>query len=156
METLECALYYPYTKTENAMKKQNGFTLIELMVVLAIVGILASVAYPSYTAYVTRGKITQATAGLNEYRIRMTQYFADNKVFDNSLGGTPPVQPVTDNFVFANVAPAALTYTLLATGQGSMAGFVYSIDQSNTKLTVSTPHWGSGFACWIYKEGQTC
>jgi type IV pilus assembly protein PilE len=140
------------------MKKQNGFTLVELMIVLAIVGILSSVAYPAYTAYTIRGKITQATAGLNDWRIKMTQYFSDNKVFDASLGGTPPLQTNTEYFVFANTAPAALTYTLQATGQGSMAGFVYTIDQSNNRVTVSTPNWANtaNQPCWISKEGQTC
>ncbi len=139
------------------MKKQNGFTLVELMIVLGIVGVLAAVAYPSYTDYVMRGYVTQATAGLNDGRIKMTQFFSDNKTFDNSTGVVPPLPPATEYFVFDAPVQMQLTYTLRATGLGMMAGFVYTIDQSNNRVTVSSP-WNatSNLPCWIAKKGMSC
>lgn len=50
--------------TRHPQKAQLGFTLIELMIVVAIVGILSAVAYPSYTEYVRRGHRADARAGL--------------------------------------------------------------------------------------------
>jgi len=57
------------------MKLSNGFTLVELMIVVAIIAILASVGYPAYTNYVTQGKLLDATSGLSDGRIKMEQFF---------------------------------------------------------------------------------
>jgi type IV pilus assembly protein PilE len=50
---------------EKAMKtqKQKGFTLIELMIAVVVIGILSAIAYPNYTAYLMRGRIATATGG---------------------------------------------------------------------------------------------
>lgn len=68
---------------------QRGFTLIELMVVIAIVGVLAAVAYPSYSDYVTRSKRTTAKSLLVMLADRQEQFFIDNKRYAidlNELG----------------------------------------------------------------------
>jgi type IV pilus assembly protein PilE len=142
---------------ESAMKMQKGFTLIELMIVVAIIGLLSAVAYPLYTDYVTRGKISEAKSGLSLGRTRMEQFFQDYRVYDNSNGnaGVIPTIPATPNFAFV-IAPAANTYLITATGQGSMAGFVYTINELNTKATLATPSWGTNAACWVSKPGGAC
>jgi len=63
------------------MKLQRGFTLIELMIVVAIIAILSTIAYPAYTDYITRGKITEATSALASKRILMEQFFQDNRTY---------------------------------------------------------------------------
>jgi len=66
----------------------SGFTLIELMVVVAIVAILAAVALPAYNDYVTRSKLTDAVTGLSDFRVRMEQFYQDNRRYDGGgLGG---------------------------------------------------------------------
>lgn len=68
---------------------QRGFTLIELMVVIAIVGVLAAVAYPSYTDYVTRSKRATAKSFLVTLADRQEHFFLDNKRYAidlNELG----------------------------------------------------------------------
>src|SRR5437763_3189016 len=57
----------------------NGFTLLELMIVVAIVAVLASIALPNYSDYVKRGKIMEATTGLSDFRQRYEQYFLDTR-----------------------------------------------------------------------------
>lgn len=68
------------------MKTNAGFTLIEVMIVVVIVGILASIAYPSYREYVLRGNRTEGQALLMDAAARQERYYAQNNTYltDNS------------------------------------------------------------------------
>lgn len=131
------------------MEKQKGFTLIELMIVVAIVGILSMVAYPSYRDYVIRGKLPEATAALSDGRVKMEQFFQDNRTY---VGGTCPAE--TANFTYACTNLTNATYLITATGKGDAAAFSYTINETNTK-TSATP-WGNGATCWVVKNGEAC
>lgn len=65
-------------------RPQRGFTLIELMIVVAIVAILAAIAYPSYTKYVQRGYRSEGIAMLNDAVARMERYYAQNNNYTNA------------------------------------------------------------------------
>jgi type IV pilus assembly protein PilE len=128
--------------------RQPGFTLIELMIAVAIVAILAAVAMPAYRDYVLRGNVPEATAGLGQGRVVMEQWFQDNRTY---VGAPCPANG--RNFDFACVTTAT-TFTITATGKGSMAGFSYTIDQNNRRGSA-TP-WGNGATCWITRRGEAC
>lgn len=134
------------------MKMQKGFTLVELMIVVAIVGILAVVVTPVYSDYVIRGKLVDATSGLSNGRVKLEQFFQDNRTY---VGGTCPAS--TDYFTFA-CATAASTYTITATGVGNLSAFIYYIDNTNTKQTTGLKAgWGTVPAnCWIVSKGGSC
>lgn len=131
------------------MKTKNGFTLIELMIVVVVIGILAGVAVPLYTDYVTRGKLIEGTSALSDARVKMEQYFQDNRTY---LGGTAPAN--TTNFTYAPGNLSTTTYTITATGIGSLSAFSYTINEANTK-TSNTP-WGNSTTCWVVKKGGQC
>jgi type IV pilus assembly protein PilE len=131
------------------MKTRKGFTLIELLIVIAVIGILGAVAIPSYTDYVKRGKLVEGTSALSDGRVKMEQFFQDNRTY---VAG--PVPAATTNFTYAPSNLTTTTYTITATGRGSVAGFVYTITEGNIK--GSTTPWGNNAACWVMKKGGVC
>lgn len=147
------------------MKPAQGFTLIELMIVVVIVGILSVVALPAYTNYVMRGKIPDATSQLSAKRVQMEQFFQDNRTY---VGATVPCSStgaggtaLSQYFTFSCTVQTATAYTLQAAGTGSMAGFTYTITQDNAKasdiLAPAPASWiASSTTCWITKQGGAC
>jgi type IV pilus assembly protein PilE len=139
--------------------RTRGFTLIEVMVTVAIVAILAAIAIPSYADYVLRGKLTEAIAGLSGMRIKMEQYFQDNRTYVGAcVGGTvAALPPNPQNFAFDCPTLTAAGYLVRATGSGSMTNFQYTIDQANTRVTVSVPTgWTASAACWTIRKDGSC
>ncbi|MBH9576001.1 prepilin-type N-terminal cleavage/methylation domain-containing protein [Inhella sp. 1Y17] len=133
-----------------------GFTLIEVMVTVAVVAILGAVALPSYRDYVTRGRIPEATAGLAERQVRMEQFFQDNRTYAGALACTVTAGKF---FTFSCTAASATAFELTATGTGSMSGFTYTVDQAGTKKTTAVPAgWSlpSPNNCWVTKKGGLC
>jgi type IV pilus assembly protein PilE len=137
------------------MKNQRGFTLIEVMVVVAIIGILSAIALPMYQDYVTRAKIPEATAALSAKRIQMEQYFQDNRQYT----GAPTCANDTSgqSFDVACSAVAAETYMLTATGKDSMAGFTFQVNQANQRSSTTTKAgWTGSATCWATKKDGSC
>lgn len=145
------------------MRSQQGFTLIEMMITVAIIGILAAIAIPMYSDYVTRGKIPEATSALASMRIRLEQYYQDNRDYgsDDASCGVP--NPPSDNFSYSCNWGAIGTnqgYTIVATGIESrgMKDFEYTIDQAGNRGTTRLPtKWGvAPVSCWVTNKGGGC
>lgn len=108
----------------------RGFTLIELMIVVAIIGIIAAIAYPSYQEYVRNAKRADAETTLMELAHFMERYYTGNGKYVKA-DGTAPALPFTEapkdgaaktyTLGFAQGSPTASTYTLQAAPKGSMA-----------------------------------
>jgi type IV pilus assembly protein PilE len=146
-------------------QRRAGFTLIEVMITVAIIAILAAVALPSYRDYVMRGRITEATNALSETRARLEQFYQDNRHYGSSADGCGVAMPAGDAFDFtcssgAGAAPWGTNqaYLIVATGTGGMAGFVYTVDHQGRRRTTGLPAgWGEvPRDCWVTRRGGTC
>lgn len=137
--------------------KVNGFTLIELMVVVAIIAILASIALPAYSDYIKRSRIAEATSGLAAKRTQMELFFDNNRTYAGAPGCTSD-SALSAAFTFScSGTPDATTYTLQAVGSGEMAGFTYTVNQANVRATTSAPSgWTTNATCWVTKKGGSC
>jgi type IV pilus assembly protein PilE len=148
------------------MRSSRGFTIIEVMIVVVIIAILASIAIPSYTEYLTRSKIQEATSTLLGQRVKMEQFFQDNRTYVGACaaGTVAPLPTGLKYFTITCTNLTAVGYTINATGNSgagvdaSMAGFSYSIDQANNRITVAVPTgWNLPAGnCWVTKKGGTC
>jgi len=142
-------------------KRQSGFTLIEVMIVVAIIGILAAIAYPSYRDYIIRGQLVDGTNGLASMRAEMERHFQDNRSYA-TVGAfvTPCARPAATrtfgNFVVTcSAGPTDTTYTLRATGNGPMTDFGFTVTQADVRATTTTvTGWTTGGACWLTRKGQ--
>ena len=149
------------------MRRIFGFTLIELMIAVVVVAILSAIALPSYQDYITRGKITEATANLADMRVKMEQYFQDNRTYVGACvaGTTAPLPTGTKYFIFTCPTLTATAFTVQAdgvAGQG-MGGFVYTVNETNVQATTitggsaaATAGWTGNAACWVIRKGGSC
>jgi Tfp pilus assembly protein PilE len=135
------------------------------MVTVAIVAILATIAYPNYRDYVIRGQLVDATQGLSAVYANMERYFQDNRSFEAVGAFNPPcggVAPPITAGKFSITCTSSDVNHFIATAQGTAgtnaAGFQFTVDQDNTQqTTVTTPPAPATFltctTAWVTKTG---
>lgn len=144
------------------MKRNSGFTLIEIMIVVVVIGILAAIAMPNYTDYVIRGKVPDAASGLSQKTVAMEQFFQDNRTY--ALGPGCTVDTTTSKFFNFDCTAAATpnTFTLRAVGKESLTGFTYTVNEAGAKTTAiiapAPTNWRTAAtqACWLTRPGGAC
>jgi type IV pilus assembly protein PilE len=145
-------------------RMSSGFTLIELMIVVAIMAILAAIALPIYRDYVTRSKLTEAQNLLTNYRTKMEQYFQDNHVYSTTAtstvcGATLPTAP-SNYFTYTCEAKTPTTYVATATGVAAQGtgNFKYTIDNLNNRTSAVPSGWTlpNPNNCWVLRKGGGC
>jgi type IV pilus assembly protein PilE len=105
------------------IKHQDGFTLIEMMITVAIVGILAAIAYPSYTANVQKSRRSDAQVALMEITQRQESYFLRNRSYANSVTQLGYSSASPDGQYTMSIDPPSATCTGIA-GANACASYV--------------------------------
>jgi type IV pilus assembly protein PilE len=144
--------------------RAHGFTLIEVMIVVAVVGILAAIAFPSYTDYVRRSRIAEATGDLTAVRVRLEQVYQDNRNYGSTAANCPVALPNAGNKPFTyscawGATASSQSFVLTATGNagGPMDGYAFTLDNANNRATTAfVGAAGLPVACWLTKKGGTC
>jgi len=150
--------------------KNKGFTLIELMIAVAIVGVLSMIALPSYRDYVMRGQLAEGRERAEDFRLRVTQAFQTPRSYTGAGGSCVVPNPLNSSYFSFVCVPTGggtgflITATGLATS--SVPGFLYTTDDGNARTSTvpgSAPsHWQllpAGNAawpasCWIRSAGK--
>ncbi|WP_306567445.1 type IV pilin protein [Aquabacterium sp.] len=141
-------------------RADQGFTLIEVMITVAIIGILAAVALPSYTDYVRRGKLQEAFAEMATARVKLEQHYQDTRNYGTAGSScvTQAALPASSKYFTYSCTVGATNqlYVITAAGKGDITGYDFTLNQANAQGTTNFKGVAVNKTCWITKASESC
>jgi type IV pilus assembly protein PilE len=134
-------------------RREAGFTLIEILIAVAVIGILTAVAIPAYSGYVLRGRLTEAFTALSAVQPRAEEFWSNNRTYAGL-----PLPAAGANFEYSlDATTSASSYTVIATGKNAALNFSFTIDQNGNRATTAVPQgWTASASCWVDRKGGKC
>ena len=136
------------------MRQQRGFTLIELMIVVAVIAILAAIAVPNYLEQSRKGRRADAVRGIGELQLALERWRAENPCYGQS-GGTCPTFTASGIYPSEPTATESPYYSVAITGQTPIAYTITATRRTGTAqaddrcgnlsaTNLATPTWSPG------------
>ena len=139
-------------------KRQCGFSMVELLIAVAIIGIISAIAYPSYQNYVIKAKRADGMGALLNASSAMERFGAARNTYATAAVGTTFVQDVPANDPYYRLSLSNLgrsTYTITATPINSMAGRDGALTITHAGVKTWTDKNGNLYNCWP-ESGNSC
>ncbi len=138
------------------MKKQQGFTLIELMIVVAIIGILAAIALPAYQQYTVRAKVSEAIVAAAPVKTAVSEYASAENALPGagSIGVTSQVSDYVTGVDWASTAADTITVAVGGTNEATVDG--QSIDIVASLGAQGQVTWACGGSVPAQYRPATC
>lgn len=150
--------------------KTVGFTLIELMIVIAVIAILAAIAVPQYNDYVRRAAVQEAFTVLADFRVRLEQFYQDNRAYGTVGEAVSCAHDGVANRIDFAAAAGKFSYLCQLTGAGAdqnqsflvtatgaagaAVGHTYSLNSNNGKATSVFKGGAVAKSCWLVSGGE--
>ena len=132
----------------------QGFTLIEIIVSVGIIAVIATLALPSYSDYVRRGRLAEAFDALGAYKLRMEQAYQDGGNYGVTACAVG-VPASTSNYQYScTLSNAGQGFAAAATGIGSMTGFTFTTDAAGINGTTQFRGTAVVANCWLTRSGE--
>lgn len=133
---------------------RSGFSLIELMIALAVIGVLLAIALPNYNDYLLKGKLAEAMTVLSDLQVREEAYYTDNRAYSAMTPRTGQTQYFDTTSCVTTTVGGVAAQGYLCTAASTALGYSYTVNEAGTKSTIKPDL--STAACWLKAANGSC